>query len=755
MEQGENYYSSLEDELDVYKAMFIALPQSTFLLDKNKTIIGIFNVTNKTLAGIPINEIVGKSIMVYVNDSQSPIHQVCSMLNSTFDSVLETNVPLKFQYMIENNYMEATISKITGDRILCQMQDISDIVLKQQSAEEQRHKELSMAMVAGGLTSWNYDVKRKMFSSNHDNNVIDGEMTIEDLLAKIEPKDREQTIKMFDDIIYRDAKHVKASVFVRNKQGQIQCSNVHAIPLEYDEYGRVSLIVGSQKDITKDYNHNKELRRLVTLNELILNNTNAGFVYFNPDLEIEWENVSGTFSDKDVVCLLKDNKLCGVTCSMKYVCSRNSVLQSLQSKTRSISKFQTLSGMVIEAIAQPILDDKEQIEGIVLRLDDVTDREETIRELARAKELAEQSDKLKSAFLANMSHEIRTPLNSIVGFAQLIPEAETVEEQKSYIEVVNSNSEMLLKLINDILDLSKIEAGYFNCNNTIFNLSELFRELEVMFNYKISTDVEFRCDIPQQEFFVNLDRLRVSQIITNFMTNAIKFTRKGYIRMGYEVIGNAVKLFVEDTGVGMSMEQSKLVFDRFEKFNKFVQGTGLGTAIAKAIVEAYKGDIGVKSTEGEGSTFWAMLPTNMVSENTSDTTTNTGGTTGTKSSDTREPSEISLLVVEDNDSNYMLIKALLKNYKLTRAVNGLEGVEMARGNIFDIILMDMRMPIMDGITATKTIREFDKQIPIIAVTANAFDEDRKSALDAGANDFLTKPLNKAKLLETLNNYLNQ
>lgn len=753
MEQIRDYYSNIKNELEVYKAMFMALPQSIFLLDSDKNIIGIFNATNQTIGGVPINEIVGNNLLLYANDSESPFYQACSMLNSVFDSVFNTGVPLKFQYMIKEAYLEATISKIAGDKVISQVLDITDIVLEQKDRETRINKELSMALIAGGLTSWSYDVKKGIFSSSHENIVIDSDMSMERLLSIIDPKDRDITVSMFDDILYRGAKDGNITVLVRNSHDEIQRSRVHAMPMEYDENGEVTLIVGSQKDVTKEFQDNKDLRRLLSLNQLILNNTNAGFLYLNPDLEIEWENVTSTFTDKDVTCLLNEKHLCTMNCPIQHECSRNTVIESLRTKTQARGKFHTPSGIVVESIAQPIFDDKHQIEGVVLRLDDITTKEEVMVELARAKELAEQSDQLKSAFLANMSHEIRTPLNSIVGFAQLIPDAETKEEQQGYVEVVNANSETLLNIINDILDLSKIEAGYFSCNDTIFNLSELFHELKVMFNYKMSSNVELHCDVPQEEYLVYLDRLRISQVITNFMTNAIKFTQKGYIRMGYKIIGNAVQLFVEDTGAGMSEDESKRVFGRFEKFNKFVQGTGLGVSIAKAIIDAYKGEIGVNSTLGVGSTFWAILPSNMVAKDSSVLSSSMSDADNAKNLAARDTSEISLLVVEDNDSNFMLIKALLRTYKLSRAYNGQQGVDMARDNAFDIILMDMRMPIMDGITATKCIREFDKQTPIVAVTANAFDEDRKLALDAGANDFLTKPLNKAKLLETIAFYL--
>lgn len=752
MERVKDY--SIEKELEVYKSIMDALPQSMFLLDKHKNIIGIFNATPEMLAGLSVDDLIGKNILEYADNPSSPFYQACSMLNTAFDPVFSTGIPMKFQYMIFDSHLEATVTKLSGERILSQVQNITDIVLKQKDIENKKHNELSMALMAGGIVSWKYDVQNDIISSVQDNNVIQEDMPLDKLISLIDPEHRQTTIDMFDTIIRHGATLCHITVPVLNRDGVMQWSDVHAIPHEYAPDGSVTLIIGSQKDISKEYEANKKLKKLLKQNELILNNTSSGFVFLTPDLKVEWENISTTFSDPEILMLFCKGELHDDTCNPSFCSGKNIIQQALRTQAKSTGKFKTSGGIIVESIAQPVFNEEKEIEGIVLRIDDITEQEESLCELAKAKEKAEQSDKLKLAFLANMSHEIRTPLNSIMGFVQLIPDAETREERQEYTDIVNSNGEMLLNLINDILDLSKIEAGYINCNNTIFNLSDLIEELDTIFRHKLSKDIELICDIPCEKYLVNLDRVRISQIITNFMTNAMKFTTQGHIAMGFNIVPDGIKLYVKDTGCGMNDDEKKRVFERFEKFNTLAQGTGLGTSIAKAIVDVYHGKIGVESTPGKGSTFWAILPTYME-ENDPDLSSSPvqeEENASDKKISERDCSNVRILVAEDNDSNYLLIKVLLKGYDLTHVYNGQEAVNMAKEQKFDLILMDVRMPVMDGLEATQHIREFNTQIPIIAVTANAFEEDKKRAYSAGVNDFLTKPIKKAELITAINQY---
>ncbi|MDD2961773.1 MAG: ATP-binding protein [Muribaculaceae bacterium] len=227
-----------------------------------------------------------------------------------------------------------------------------------------------------------------------------------------------------------------------------------------------------------------------------------------------------------------------------------------------------------------------------------------------AKEKAEESDKLKSTFLANMSHEIRTPLNAIVGFSELMKDG-SVDERNEYWSIINDNNELLLRLINDILDLSKIEAGMIELKHSPFDMVKCIQNIYLTLSkrFDIKDDkVKFKISIPCDICIINKDQNRIMQLYTNFVTNAFKFTFKGHITIGFELLDNGIKLFCEDTGVGIEKENIPKVFERFYKLNDFAQGTGLGMAICKAIVEAEGGTIGIDSSPGSGSTFWAIIP---------------------------------------------------------------------------------------------------------------------------------------------------
>lgn len=365
-------------------------------------------------------------------------------------------------------------------------------------------------------------------------------------------------------------------------------------------------------------------------------------------------------------------------------------------------------------------------------------------ELRKAKDKAEESDRLKSAFLANMSHEIRTPLNAIVGFSGLLAMTEEAEDREEFINIINSNNDLLLQLINDILDLSKIEAGTLEFISSDVDINQLLCDIEQSSRLKASEGVQVSFIEKLPHCILRTDKNRLSQVITNFINNAIKFTEQGSIRFGYKHLeDDKLYFYVTDTGCGIEPEKKDSVFQRFVKLNSFAQGTGLGLSICQMIINKLGGDIGVESEVGKGSTFWFTLPDTIVDSSPIPTKEVKQEITLTRNK------KATLLVAEDNESNFTLINAILKDYNLVHAWNGQEAVEFYKKYEPDLILMDLKMPIMDGYQATAEIRKTNTLIPIIAVTAFAFSEDEQRVHQSGFSAYVAKPIKPNQLHETI------
>ncbi|WP_294544830.1 response regulator [uncultured Bacteroides sp.] len=514
--------------------------------------------------------------------------------------------------------------------------------------------------------------------------------------------------------------------------------------------------IRSKKDLIES---EQKMIELLHHNELVLNNTNSGLAYITNDYIVQWENVSLCSRSLSYEAY-KKGEACYKTAHNRTAPCENCVMQRAR-KSGQVETIQFLlnNEHTIEVFATPVYSDLGEIEGVVIRVDDVTERQQMIGELEKARKQAEQSDKLKSAFLANMSHEIRTPLNAIVGFSDLLMITDNPAEKEEYSKIINTNNELLLKLINDILDLSKIEAGSVELKYEEFDLAVYFDELATSMQWRIKNpQVRLVSVNPYTVCMVKLDKKRFTQILTNYVTNAIKYTPEGTIEMGYEKVEEGIRIYVRDTGIGIPEDKKDKVFYRFEKLDEFAQGTGLGLSICKAIVEACEGSIGFESEYGKGSFFWAVLP--CIDELDEDGIVIFQQKNGRKvrkdaaiAANEEKEEQKTILVAEDIQSNFSLVSSLLKNRcKLLHAPNGQKAVEIVQSEPVDLVLMDMKMPIMDGRTATAEIRKFNTRIPIVALTAHAFEADRVAALEAGCDDYLVKPINGAKLMQALKEY---
>lgn len=380
--------------------------------------------------------------------------------------------------------------------------------------------------------------------------------------------------------------------------------------------------------------------------------------------------------------------------------------------------------------------------------------EKSLDKVKKEKENAEKSDKLKTIFLANISHEIRTPMNSIIGFSNLLLNKKTNRtELKKYLEIINRNSEELLNLLNDIVDFSKIEINELKINKTEFSMSLLMDEIYSSFSLNkklIQKNINFNNCFQSDDKIIISDRYRLKQIMNNLISNSIKFTNNGDIEFGCYFIGDkTLKCYVKDTGIGMSKEYKNKIFDRFFQINTKEkdrrEGTGLGLSISKGLIKLLGGDINYKSIKGKGTIFYFTIPVKKVNSNNYKREYKKKYNFKNKN----------ILVAEDIEDNFQVIYEILKDTKcnIKWVENGLECLDEVKKNKYDIILLDMRMPVMSGYEALSKIREIDENIPIIAQTAYALLDDRERLISMGFNDYVSKPLKRNELLYMISKFI--
>ncbi|MFD0779476.1 ATP-binding protein [Flavobacterium myungsuense] len=378
------------------------------------------------------------------------------------------------------------------------------------------------------------------------------------------------------------------------------------------------------------------------------------------------------------------------------------------------------------------------------------------KQLVIAKQKAEESDKLKSSFLANVSHEIRTPMNAIVGFSDLLNDTSLSKKDKSeYLQIIRNSGSNLVSIIEDLLEMSKIDANQISAKLVSFDLNKCIHDLydTIKVTIPVEKKIDFYVIDNPNPIIKNIlsDEVKLKQIITNLITNAIKYTNNGKVSFGYEVHENdkTIVFTVKDSGVGIDKKNIDIIFDRFRRieddFSVELSGLGLGLSICKAYVEMLGGTIQVESAIGEGSTFVFTVPLQYDKSNLQKKPEEIAN-------DIESNSDRVILIAEDDNINFLLLKKILelKNYTTIRAVNGQEAVTICSTNpAIDVVFMDIKMPVMDGYAAFEKIKVFLPNLPVIAQTAHSSTEDKERVLQAGFTGYVTKPLDKEKIFELL------
>ncbi len=548
----------------------------------------------------------------------------------------------------------------------------------------------------------------------------------------------------------------------KKKNGDLYLEKVKISPIK-NSNGEITHYVGIKEDITKQEENEERLKSFInTIPDIICYKDGKGrwLLANKADLELFYLTGVDYFGKTDaelanytdpiykesfLTCMATDEK----AWEKKTISHQIEIIPMLNGTEKVYDVFKI-----------PSFYPNGERKGLAVIGRDITELKAKEKSLIKLKQKAEESNQLKTEFLHNMSHEIRTPLNGILGFSELLKEENiSNEEQKQYIDVIQNSGKQLLHIIDDILEIARLETRQVRTIEKEVSLNNLLTEQFLIFDIKAkekNLPLYLKKGLADEDSIILTDRTKLSKIVSNLLENAIKFTSTGFVELGYALANNVLDIYVKDTGAGIKPENQEIIFERFSQEEKALSrnfgGLGLGLSIVKENAELLGGKVSVQSEKGKGSTFHVFIPYKPAKKEAVHF--------GNNQPSEKKQKVYTILIVEDEEVNIYYIETLLKffkeiSYKVLQAHNGREAVEICKNTSdIDIVLMDLKMPVMNGFEATKRIKKFRPDLPVIAQTAYSTHEDKNKALASGCNDFISKPIKKENFKKLIYKYLN-
>jgi PAS domain S-box-containing protein len=693
------------------------------------------------------------------------------------------------------------IEKVEQQKMLLDNEKQLNTIVEQRTKEIAEVKERFQLAVEGSrdaLWDWNLETNDAYISDQfavmlgfEPGELPNSSKAWSDLLH---PDDKEKAFKTVNDYLENQNDYYESTFRMRTKDGDYKWITGRGKAL-FDEQGKPIRFVGFNTDITDRLKYLEQIHEKEELYRTVVENTGTAIIIIEEDTTIRYVNeeftrlygasrgeIEGklswtTFVDAEDLKRMKyfhdlrrvdpskapgsyDFRLINKRGESRYI---HITIDMIPGTKRSVASFMDVTerrraeqelmqkNSELSAAEEELKASNEELWEINKHI------ERQNRELEEAKEKAQESDRLKSAFLANMSHEIRTPMNGIMGFADLLKNTDlSSNKRQQYLDIIQDSGKRMLNIINELIDISKIEAKQMEVKYEETNVYQLVDSIYAFFKpqaQKKGIYLTHKKGLKSSESIINTDKTKLTQVISNLIANALKFTSKGKVDMGFFQAGENLKFYVRDTGVGMKSETLTHIFDRFRQGDNgkegINEGAGLGLSISRAYIEMLGGRIAVKSIFNKGTIFYFTIPFERTEKKTKK-----AKRPGRSISSIGENKVI--LVAEDDDNSYILLAELLEGsgFKVLRAVNGKEAIETARKNSsIHAILMDTKMPEMNGLEATEIIKSFKPGLPIISQSAFASDHDREEAINAGADAYFSKPVSGEELLSVLREYV--